>query len=106
PAAHGQPNMGAEKDGSPEPAGENSSPFLRPGVIVLYPFPVEKLAKKKRYIIPKIIVTGPLDEEESYTDVDNLPESKTIRDTEYYGPYNVHTKPSTIEAYQVKREMP
>ncbi|XP_006027898.1 spermatogenesis-associated protein 33 isoform X2 [Alligator sinensis] len=67
---------------------------------------VEKLAKKKRYIIPKIIVTGPLDEEESYTDVDDLPESKTIRDTEYYGPYNVHTKPSTIEAYQVKREMP
>ncbi|XP_019360920.1 PREDICTED: spermatogenesis-associated protein 33 isoform X1 [Gavialis gangeticus] len=67
---------------------------------------VEKLVKKKRYIIPKIIVTRPLDEEESYTDVDNLPESKTIRDTEYYGPYNVHTKPSTIEAYQVKREMP
>ncbi|XP_039359566.1 uncharacterized protein LOC120384651 [Mauremys reevesii] len=58
----------------------------------------------KKRVIPKIVVTGPFDDEMSSTSVDNLPESKTIRDIADSGSYNVHTKPSTIEAYQVRKE--
>ncbi|KAH0619706.1 hypothetical protein JD844_000644 [Phrynosoma platyrhinos] len=64
---------------------------------------LEKFPRKKR-LIPKIIVTGPSEEilVSSLTDV--LPETKTIRDTEEYGPYNVHTKPSTVDAYKAARD--
>nr|XP_020643909.1 spermatogenesis-associated protein 33 [Pogona vitticeps] len=64
---------------------------------------VDKIAKKKR-TIPKIIVTGPSEEAliQSITDV--LPETKTIRDTEDYGAYSVHTKPSTVDAYKNSKE--
>ncbi|XP_062997326.1 spermatogenesis-associated protein 33 [Elgaria multicarinata webbii] len=59
----------------------------------------DKLAKKKK-LIPKIIVTGPSEELllNSYTD--ELPETKTIRDSEDYGPYTVHSRPSTVDAYK------
>lgn len=76
-------------------------------VFFLYPFPVETLDKlMKKRVIPKIIVTGPLEDEMSSTSVDDLPESKTIKDIADSGSYNVHTKPSTIEAYQVREEAP
>uniref|UniRef100_A0A8C3FV12 Uncharacterized protein n=1 Tax=Chrysemys picta bellii TaxID=8478 RepID=A0A8C3FV12_CHRPI len=55
-------------------------------------------------VIPKIVGTGPLDGEMFITSVDDLPESKTIRDIADSGSYDVHTKPSTIEAYQVRKE--
>uniref|UniRef100_A0A670IZY3 Uncharacterized protein n=1 Tax=Podarcis muralis TaxID=64176 RepID=A0A670IZY3_PODMU len=63
----------------------------------------DKLAKKKR-LIPKIIVTGPSEEVllNSYTD--EIPETKTIRDTEDFGAYSVHTKPSTVDAYRTSRD--
>ncbi|CAM4639641.1 unnamed protein product [Caretta caretta] len=63
---------------------------------------LDKLMKKR--VIPKIVVTGPLDDEMSSTSVDDLPESKTIRDIADSGSYNVHTKPSTIAAYKVRKE--
>uniref|UniRef100_A0A8C4W9B8 Uncharacterized protein n=1 Tax=Gopherus evgoodei TaxID=1825980 RepID=A0A8C4W9B8_9SAUR len=79
--------------------------FIQGLVFFLYPFPVETLDKPmKKRIIPKIVVTGPFDDEMSSTSVDDLPESKTIRDIADSGLYNVHTKPSTIEAYQVRKE--
>uniref|UniRef100_A0A803U0S8 Uncharacterized protein n=1 Tax=Anolis carolinensis TaxID=28377 RepID=A0A803U0S8_ANOCA len=60
---------------------------------------LDKLSKKKRPI-PKIIVTGPSEEllVTSYSDM--LPETKTIRDTEDYGAYTVHSRPSTVDAYR------
>ncbi|CAM5094114.1 unnamed protein product, partial [Natator depressus] len=63
---------------------------------------LDKLMKKR--VIPKIVVTGPLDDEMSSTSVGDLPESKTIRDIADSGSYNVHTKPSTIAAYEVRKE--
>uniref|UniRef100_A0A674I2V8 Uncharacterized protein n=1 Tax=Terrapene triunguis TaxID=2587831 RepID=A0A674I2V8_9SAUR len=74
-------------------------------VFFLYPFPIETLDKlMKKRVIPKIVVTGPLDDEMSSTSVDDLPESKTIRDIADCCSYNVHTKPSTTGAYQVRKE--
>uniref|UniRef100_A0A8C0GDM7 Uncharacterized protein n=1 Tax=Chelonoidis abingdonii TaxID=106734 RepID=A0A8C0GDM7_CHEAB len=79
--------------------------FMLGLVFFLHPFPVETLDKPmKKRVIPKIVVTGPFDDEMSSTSVDDLPESKTIRDIADSGSYNVHTKPSTIEAYQVRKE--
>uniref|UniRef100_A0A674JN32 Uncharacterized protein n=1 Tax=Terrapene triunguis TaxID=2587831 RepID=A0A674JN32_9SAUR len=83
---------------------ERIQSFTRGLVFFLYPFPVETLDKLMKRVIPKIVVTGPLDDEMLSTSVDDLPESKTIRDIADSGLYNVHTKPSTIEAYQVRKE--
>ncbi|XP_077167075.1 spermatogenesis-associated protein 33 [Paroedura picta] len=63
---------------------------------------VDKPGKKKR-VIPKIIVSGPSNEQLTTTIDDELPETKTIRDTEDYGPYTVHSRPSTIDAYRSTR---
>ncbi|KAL8195105.1 UNVERIFIED_CONTAM: hypothetical protein K2H54_046767 [Gekko kuhli] len=59
----------------------------------------DKFGKKKR-TIPKIVVSGPSNEQLTTTISDELPETKTIRDTEDYGPYTVHSRPSTIDAYK------
>ncbi|XP_044283779.1 spermatogenesis-associated protein 33 [Varanus komodoensis] len=59
----------------------------------------DKLAKKKK-LIPKIIVTGPSEEVLLSSLADELPDTRTIRDSEDYGPYTVHSKPSTIDAYK------
>ncbi|KAJ6657141.1 hypothetical protein lerEdw1_002730 [Lerista edwardsae] len=64
----------------------------------------EKLGKKKKLAIPKIIVTGPSDEVLMSNLSDELPETRTIRDTEEYGPFTVHSKPSTVDAYRNHRE--
>lgn len=62
--------------------------------------PVDKSGKRKR-IIPKIVVSGPSNEQ--LTIGDELPETRTIRDTEDYGPYTVHSRPSTVDAYKTTR---
>nr|XP_060644174.1 spermatogenesis-associated protein 33 [Anolis sagrei ordinatus] len=59
----------------------------------------EKVGRKKRPI-PKIIVTGPSEELIISSLSDVLPETKTIRDSEDYGPYTVHSRPSTVDAYR------
>lgn len=65
----------------------------------------EKLGKKKKLAVPKIIVTGPSDEVLMSSNLsDELPETRTIRDTEEYGPFTVHSKPSTVDAYRNHRE--
>uniref|UniRef100_A0A8D0BDV4 Uncharacterized protein n=1 Tax=Salvator merianae TaxID=96440 RepID=A0A8D0BDV4_SALMN len=63
----------------------------------------DKIPKKKK-IIPKIIVTGPSEEFLTPSIIDELPETRTIRDSEDYGAYNVHTKPSTVDAYKNSRD--
>ncbi|XP_042294339.1 spermatogenesis-associated protein 33 isoform X2 [Sceloporus undulatus] len=63
----------------------------------------DKIVRKKR-LIPKIIVTGPSEEVLVNSLTDILPETRTIRDTEEYGPYNVHTKPSTVDAYRAAKD--
>ncbi|XP_061450238.1 spermatogenesis-associated protein 33 [Rhineura floridana] len=63
----------------------------------------DKLGKKKK-LIPKIIVTGPSEELLLNSFTDEIPDTKTIRDTEDYGAYNVHTKPSTVDAYKNNRD--
>ncbi|XP_025035427.2 uncharacterized protein LOC112544091 [Pelodiscus sinensis] len=62
---------------------------------------LDKLKMKR--VIPKIIVTGPLDEEILSASENALPESKPIKDIAD-SRSNVHTKPSTGEAHQVKKE--
>ncbi|XP_068812435.1 spermatogenesis-associated protein 33 [Struthio camelus] len=66
----------------------------------------EKVTKKKKTLLPKIIITGPLDDSTSLNSLNDLPESQTIRDVADYGPYQLHMKPSTVEAYYFKQEAP
>ncbi|XP_053126993.1 spermatogenesis-associated protein 33 isoform X2 [Hemicordylus capensis] len=66
---------------------------------------VDKPGKKKKFIIPKISITRPSDEVLVTTFADELPETKTIRDSEDYGPFTVHSKPSTVDAYRSQREV-
>nr|XP_009668489.1 PREDICTED: spermatogenesis-associated protein 33 [Struthio camelus australis] len=66
----------------------------------------EKATKKKKTLLPKIIITGPLDDSTSLNSLNDLPESQTIRDVADYGPYQLHMKPSTVEAYYFKQEAP
>ncbi|XP_048371171.1 spermatogenesis-associated protein 33 [Sphaerodactylus townsendi] len=64
----------------------------------------DKQGKRKR-TVPKIVVSGPSNEHLATTTIDDeLPETKTIRDSEDYGPYTVHSKPSTIDAYRTTTE--
>uniref|UniRef100_A0A8B9PFD4 Uncharacterized protein n=1 Tax=Apteryx owenii TaxID=8824 RepID=A0A8B9PFD4_APTOW len=59
----------------------------------------EKATKKKKPPVPKIVITGPLEDSASLKSLNNLPESQTIRDVVDYGPYHEHRKPSTVDAY-------
>ncbi|KAM6430620.1 spermatogenesis-associated protein 33 isoform 2-T2 [Liasis olivaceus] len=62
----------------------------------------DKIAKKKR-LIPKIIVTGPSEEVLINSFTDELPETRTIRESDY-GSFTVHSKPSTVDAYRTSKE--
>ncbi|XP_033012838.1 spermatogenesis-associated protein 33 isoform X2 [Lacerta agilis] len=116
--AHVHKNIDGSKAKEPKPAFQEQSQHMYGNIQpstsgkatkkpVPHPMQVEvstdKLAKKKR-LIPKIIVTGPSEEVllNSYTD--EIPETKTIRDTEDFGAYSVHTKPSTVDAYRTSRD--
>ncbi|XP_072836898.1 spermatogenesis-associated protein 33 [Pogona vitticeps] len=116
-ASHVHRNAEGSKTKDPKPAFQDQSPHMHSSTqpstskaikktvphVVQGEVSVDKIAKKKR-TIPKIIVTGPSEEAliQSITDV--LPETKTIRDTEDYGAYSVHTKPSTVDAYKNSKE--
>ncbi|XP_028930484.1 spermatogenesis-associated protein 33 isoform X2 [Ornithorhynchus anatinus] len=56
--------------------------------------------KRKKQLIPKIIITPASSDENSSSELEEK-EQKTIRDQTDYGPYYRHRNPSTIEAYQV-----
>uniref|UniRef100_A0A8C7E932 Uncharacterized protein n=1 Tax=Nothoprocta perdicaria TaxID=30464 RepID=A0A8C7E932_NOTPE len=59
----------------------------------------EKVTKKKTHI-PKIVITGPLDDSMSLRSADDLPQTQTIRELADLGPYRMHRQPSTVEAYR------
>ncbi|KAJ7312170.1 hypothetical protein JRQ81_006519 [Phrynocephalus forsythii] len=92
------PHMHADTQPSTSKPIKKHTPHVMQGEVS-----VDKLGKKKK-LIPKITVTGPSEEALIHSVTDVLPETKTIRDTEDYGPYNVHTKPSTVDAYKNSKE--
>ncbi|XP_028930482.1 spermatogenesis-associated protein 33 isoform X1 [Ornithorhynchus anatinus] len=62
--------------------------------------PTGSKEKRKKQLIPKIIITPASSDENSSSELEEK-EQKTIRDQTDYGPYYRHRNPSTIEAYQV-----
>ncbi|XP_038610627.1 spermatogenesis-associated protein 33 [Tachyglossus aculeatus] len=62
--------------------------------------PTGSKEKRKKQLVPKIIVTPASSDEYSSSDLEEK-EQRTIRDQTDYGPYYRHRNPSTVEAYKV-----